>query len=218
MRCCCQGEYGLRGQTSTSLGRRGLGQWKGAVKYGPTHQGEYGLQGQTSTSLGRRGLGQWKGAVKYGTTHQGEYGIRGLTSTSLGRRWLGQWKGAVKYGTTHLGSKRRTVCTSLTHSNRNSPPSSLSCTWNWPSRLASEGCVDFPKVCTIRQPEKVGTVSPSSDTRTTHVTLVKVPCCRLSYTYPMFSSIVIFWFWKVQYCEKPSALHFTVKIQILHSK
>ena len=31
------------------------------------------------------------------------------------------------------------------------------------------------------QPEKVGTVSPSSDTGTTHVTLVKVPCCQLSY-------------------------------------
>ena len=30
------------------------------------------------------------------------------------------------------------------------------------------------------QPEKVGTVPPSSDS-TTHVTLVKVPCCQLSY-------------------------------------
>ena len=34
----------------------------------------------------------------------------------------------------------------------------------------------------------------------------------------MFSSIVIFWFWKLWYCEKPCALHFTVKIEILHSK
>ena len=30
-------------------------------------------------------------------------------------------------------------------------------------------------------PEKVGMVSPSSDTGTTHVTLVKVPCCQLSH-------------------------------------
>ena len=33
----------------------------------------------------------------------------------------------------------------------------------------------------VRLLEKVGTVSPSSDTGTTHVTLVKVPCCQLSY-------------------------------------
>ena len=33
-------------------------------------------------------------------------------------------------------------------------------------------------VCAL---EKVETDSPSSDTGTTHVTLVKVPCCRLSY-------------------------------------
>ena len=31
------------------------------------------------------------------------------------------------------------------------------------------------------QPEKVGTVSTSSDTGATRVTLVKVPCCQLSY-------------------------------------
>ena len=35
----------------------------------------------------------------------------------------------------------------------------------------------------MRQPEKVGTVSPSSDTGTTHVTLVAVPCCQLSISY-----------------------------------
>ena len=33
----------------------------------------------------------------------------------------------------------------------------------------------------MHQPEKVGTVSPSSDTGTTRVILVKVPCCQLSY-------------------------------------
>ena len=33
----------------------------------------------------------------------------------------------------------------------------------------------------MRQPEKVEMVSPSSDTGTTHVTLVKVLCCPLSY-------------------------------------
>ena len=33
----------------------------------------------------------------------------------------------------------------------------------------------------MHQPEKVGTVSPSSDTGITHMTLVKVPCCQLSY-------------------------------------
>ena len=36
------------------------------------------------------------------------------------------------------------------------------------------------------QPEKVGTVSPLSDTGTTHVTLVKVPCCQLSYMFYVF--------------------------------
>ena len=38
--------------------------------------------------------------------------------------------------------------------------------WNWPSKLASEGCVYFLKFWTMCQPEKVGTVSPSSDTST----------------------------------------------------
>ena len=33
----------------------------------------------------------------------------------------------------------------------------------------------------MHQPENVGTVSPSSDTGTTHVTLIKVSCCQLSY-------------------------------------
>ena len=33
----------------------------------------------------------------------------------------------------------------------------------------------------MRQPEKVGMVSPSSDTGTIHVTFEKVPCCQLSY-------------------------------------
>ena len=60
-------------------------------------------------------------------------------------------------------------------------PSSLSCGWNWPSKLASEGCVYSLKFCTRGQPEKVGMVSPLSDTGTTHVTLVAVPCCQLSY-------------------------------------
>ena len=31
------------------------------------------------------------------------------------------------------------------------------------------------------EPEKMGTVSPTSDMGTTHVTLVAVPCCQLSY-------------------------------------
>ena len=60
-----------------------------------------------------------------------------------------------------------------------------------PSKLASEGCVYSLKFCTMHQPEKVGMVSSSSDT---HVTLVAEPCCQLSYIYPMFSVIVIFWF------------------------
>ena len=38
----------------------------------------------------------------------------------------------------------------------------------------------------MRQPEKVGMVSPSSDTGTTHVTLVKVPWCLLSYMLYVF--------------------------------
>ena len=49
----------------------------------------------------------------------------------------------------------------------------------WPSELANEECVR--KFCIVRQPEKVGTVSTSSDTGTTYVTLVKVPCCQLTY-------------------------------------
>ena len=52
--------------------------------------------------------------------------------------------------------------------------------------MASEGCVYFLKFCTMRQPEIVGTVSPSSDTGTTHVTLLKVPCCQLSYKPYLF--------------------------------
>ena len=36
----------------------------------------------------------------------------------------------------------------------------------------------FSQCYTMRQPEKVGRVSPSSDA---HVTLVVVPCCQLSY-------------------------------------
>ena len=50
------------------------------------------------------------------------------------------------------------------------------------------------------QPEKVETVSPSSDTGTTHVTLVKVPCCQLSYIPYVFKHydllvlrIIILW-------------------------
>ena len=78
-------------------------------------------------------------------------------------------------------------------------PSSLFWAWNWPSKLASEGCVYFLKFCTMRQPEKVGTVSSSSDTGTTHVTLVKVPCCQLSYKPYVFKHCdqvlknIIFW-------------------------
>ena len=52
---------------------------------------------------------------------------------------------------------------------------------NWPSKLASEGWVYFLKFCTMRKPKKVGTVFLSSDTSTTHVILVKVQCCQLSY-------------------------------------
>ena len=61
-----------------------------------------------------------------------------------------------------------------------------SCAWNGPSKLASEGCVYFLKLCTMCQPEKMGTVSPSSDTGTTHLTLVKVPCCQLTYVLHVF--------------------------------
>ena len=81
----------------------------------------------------------------------------------------------------------------------NSLPSSLSYVWNWPSKLASEGCVYFLKFCTMHQPEKVETISPSSDT-STHVTLVKVPCCQLSYIPYVFKhcdllvlKIIILW-------------------------
>ena len=69
------------------------------------------------------------------------------------------------------------VCTSLMHKNWNSSPSSLSCVLNWPSTLASEGCVHSLKFCNTRQPGKAETVSPSSDT---HVTLVAVPRCQLN--------------------------------------
>ena len=92
------------------------------------------------------------------------------------------------------------VCASLTHLNQNSPPLSLSCAWNWPSKLASEGCVYSLKFCTMCQPEKVGTVSPSWDTDTTRVTLVAVPCCQLSYIPYVFKHcdllvfrIIILW-------------------------
>ena len=61
------------------------------------------------------------------------------------------------------------------------PPSSLFCAWNWPSKLTSEGYAYLLKFCTLRQPEKMGAVSPRSDTDTNHVTLVNVPCCQLSY-------------------------------------
>ena len=71
---------------------------------------------------------------------------------------------------------------------------------DWLSKLASEGCVYFLKFCNIRQPEKVGTVSPSSDTGTTHVTLVAVPRCQLSYIPHVFKrcdlpvlKIIILW-------------------------
>ena len=84
------------------------------------------------------------------------------------------------------GSQWRMVCASLTHLNQNSPPLSLSCAWNWPSKLASERCVYSLKFCTMCQPEKVGTVSPSWDTDTTRVTLVAVPCCQLSYIPSVF--------------------------------
>ena len=46
------------------------------------------------------------------------------------------------------------VCASLTHYNRFSPPSSLSCAWSWPSKFGSEGCVHPLKLCTVRQPGK----------------------------------------------------------------
>ena len=81
-----------------------------------------------------------------------------------------------------------------------SPPLSLSCAWNWPSKLASKRCVYSLKFCTMRHPEKVGTVSPSSDTGTTHLTLVKVPCCQLTYVLHVFKhcdllvlKIIILW-------------------------
>ena len=52
----------------------------------------------------------------------------------------------------------------------------------------------------MSQPEKVGTVFPSSDTGTTHETLVKVPCCQLSYIPYVFKhcdllvkKIIIMW-------------------------
>ena len=62
------------------------------------------------------------------------------------------------------GSKWDTFCASLMHSNQNSPPSRLPCAWNWPSKLASEGCVYSLKFCAMLQPKKVGMVSPLSDT------------------------------------------------------
>ena len=73
------------------------------------------------------------------------------------------------------------VWVSLMHWNQNSPPSGLSCAWKWLSEWASEGCDYSLKFCTVRQAEKVGIVFPLSDTGTTHVTLVTVPCCQLSY-------------------------------------
>ena len=75
-----------------------------------------------------------------------------------------------------------------------------SCAWNWPSNLASEGCVFSLKFCSVHQPEKVRMVSPSSDMGTTHVTLVAAPCCQLSYTPYVFKhcdllvlKIIILW-------------------------
>ena len=53
--------------------------------------------------------------------------------------------------------------------------------WNQPSKLTGKVCVYSLKFCTTRQPEKVGMVSPSSDSVATHLTLVAVPCCQLSY-------------------------------------
>ena len=112
------------------------------------------------------------------------------------------WSDYRSYFHTIQGSQWLTVNTSLTRWNQNPPPSSSSCAWNWPSnsKLASEGCVYFLKFYTMRQPEKVGTVSSSSDTGTTHVTLVKVPCCQLSYIPYVFKhcdlqvlKIIILW-------------------------
>ena len=98
------------------------------------------------------------------------------------------------------GSQWHMVCVSLTHYNWNSSPSSLSCAWNWPSKLASEGCVYSLIFFTVRQPEKVGTVYPSSDRGTTHLILVKVPCCQLTYIPYVFKNcdllvlnIIILW-------------------------
>ena len=49
------------------------------------------------------------------------------------------------------------------------------------TELANEGCVYSLKFCTMCQPEKVGTISPSSEMGTTRVTLKAVSCCQPSY-------------------------------------
>ena len=72
--------------------------------------------------------------------------------------------------------------------------------WIWLSKFTSEEWVYFLKFCFMLQPKKVGTVSPLSDAGTTHVTSVKVPCCRLSYIPYVFKrcdllilKIIILW-------------------------
>ena len=88
------------------------------------------------------------------------------------------------------GTHWHTVCTSLIHWNRNSPPSSLTCAWSRPSKLGCEECVYFLKFCNMRQPEKVGTVSP--------MVPLMWPYSRChAVSSVMFTSTVIFWFWKL---------------------
>ena len=153
-------------------------------------------------------------------SHDSYWGIEWRCSYFLGggRRWWGVERDLFirKNIVWFRAPSDATVCASLTHKNWNSPPSSLSCVWNWPN-LASEGWVYFLKLCNVRQPEKVGTVFPSSDTGTTHVTLVKMPCCQLSCTPYVFIhcdllvlKIIILW--------EAVCITLTVKIQILHSK
>ena len=74
----------------------------------------------------------------------------------------------------------------------------------------------------MHHPEKVGTVSPSSDTGTTHVTLVKVPRCQLFYIPCVFKhcdlvlKIMILWetVCITLYSQNPNAA-FKIRVWVL---
>ena len=108
-------------------------------------------------------------------------------------------------------------CTVLMHYSWNSPPTSSSCEWGWPSKFGSAGCVYSLKLCTFKlwvSLKKVGTVfwssvlwlqfiTPKNQTCTNnHINqtqhgrdLGSSACCQLIYlTFPVTA---IFCFWKL---------------------